>query len=146
MHRSGRRHRRGPLDLMVRPAATAEADTAPSPGGLPGSSASPAAEASEASSLAVSAGSATSGQRAPGPRLGIVVPRHRHDAVTRNRLKRRLREIGRRDVLPALRACGSSSRLLVRARPEAYKATHAELRETLVRFTEELCSGALSSD
>ncbi len=81
-----------------------------------------------------------------GPRLGIVVPRHRKSAVTRNRLKRRLREIGRRDLLPGLRACGSDARVLVRARPEAYDATHAELRETLVRFTEELCSGALSLD
>lgn len=36
---------------------------------------------------------------APG-RLGIVVPKHGHSAVERNRLKRRLREIVRTEALP----------------------------------------------
>lgn len=81
----------------------------------------------------------------PGPRLGIVVPRHRHSIVERNRLRRRLREIGRRDLLPGLRDCGAGYDVLVRARPEAYTATFAELRRVLVRFTEELCSGELPS-
>lgn len=79
------------------------------------------------------------------PRFGAVVPRHRHNIVERNRLRRRLREIGRRDVLPGLRACGSRTDVLVRARPEAYAASFAELRHALVRFTEELCSGASHS-
>jgi hypothetical protein len=39
-------------------------------------------------------------------RFGTIVPKHRRTIVERNRLRRRLREIGRRDVLPALRACG----------------------------------------
>ncbi len=80
-----------------------------------------------------------------GPRLGIVVPRHRHSVVERNLLRRRLREIGRRDLLPGLRNCGAGYDVLVRARPEAYTATFAELRRVLVRFTEELCSGELPS-
>ena len=36
-------------------------------------------------------------------RIGIVVPRHQHSAVDRNRLKRRLRELARLELLPALR-------------------------------------------
>ncbi|CAN5762141.1 hypothetical protein BH23GEM11_BH23GEM11_12240 [soil metagenome] len=79
------------------------------------------------------------------PRFGAVVPKHRHNIVERNRLRRRLREIGRREVLPGLRACGSGVDILVRARPEAYAASFAELRHALVRFTEELCSGASHS-
>jgi ribonuclease P protein component len=79
------------------------------------------------------------------PRFGAVVPKHRHTIVERNRLRRRLREIGRREVLPGLRACGSRVDILVRARPEAYAASFAELRHALVRFTEELCSGVSHS-
>lgn len=79
------------------------------------------------------------------PRLGIVVPRHRHSAVERNRLRRRLREIGRRELLPGLIACGVHPRILIRARPQAYDVSFSELRESLARFTEVLCSGKLPS-
>jgi ribonuclease P protein component len=75
-------------------------------------------------------------------RLGLVVPKHRQTAVARNRLKRRLREIGRTRMLPALEAGGLALDLLVRARPEAYSAAFDELREELDRVVEELCSGA----
>ena len=34
------------------------------------------------------------------PRLAVIVPRLQETAVKRNRLRRRLREIGRRSVLP----------------------------------------------
>ena len=34
------------------------------------------------------------------PRVGFIVPRHGHSAVERNRLRRRLREIARREWLP----------------------------------------------
>lgn len=74
------------------------------------------------------------------PRLGLVVPNHRQKIVRRNRLKRRLREIGRMIVLPALRADGPVVDLLVRARPEAYGASFAQLREELAAVVEELCS------
>ena len=60
-------------------------------------------------------------------RLAVIVPRHRHTAVERNRLRRRLREILRRDVLPALPPLD----LVVRARDEAYRATFDELRTAL---------------
>jgi ribonuclease P protein component len=76
------------------------------------------------------------------PRWGVVVPKHRHEIVERNRVKRRLREVGRTVVLPALRNCGVALDVLVRARPEAYTASYAELRHDLLALTEELCSRA----
>lgn len=75
------------------------------------------------------------------PRLGVVVPKHRRSIAERNRLRRRLREIGRVEVLPRLRASGRSLDLLVRARAEAYDASFQVLRSELVDFTEGLCSG-----
>jgi RNase P protein component len=60
------------------------------------------------------------------------VPRHRQTAVDRNRLKRRLRELVRIELLPSLRALPSPVRAAVdvsiRARREAYGATVDELR------------------
>jgi ribonuclease P protein component len=57
------------------------------------------------------------------------VPRYKHSAVDRNRLKRRLREIGRRSILPDL----PPLELVIRARPEAYGASFAELDGELRR-------------
>ena len=76
------------------------------------------------------------------PRLGVVVPKHKRGIVERNRLKRRLREIGRTVVLPALRNSGAALDVLLRARPEAYAAPYDELRHDLQALTEELCSRA----
>ncbi|CAN5781936.1 ribonuclease P protein component [soil metagenome] len=73
-------------------------------------------------------------------RVGIVVPRHRQKVVRRNLLKRRLREIARTLLLPRLNASGTSLDLLVRARPEAYTTDFQELRDQLVKATEEICS------
>jgi ribonuclease P protein component len=74
--------------------------------------------------------------------MGMVVPKYRESGVARNRLKRRLREIGRRELLP--RALGGERQVdfLIRARREAYAASFAELREELVGWMEELCSRA----
>jgi ribonuclease P protein component len=60
--------------------------------------------------------------------------------VARNLLKRRLREIGRRRLLPALRGAGVGLDVLVRARPQAYEADFADLREQLDGLTKRLCS------
>lgn len=60
-------------------------------------------------------------------RTGIIVPRHQSSAVARNRLRRRLREILRRDVLPALPPID----LVVRAKRAAYAASFAALRAEL---------------
>jgi ribonuclease P protein component len=56
-----------------------------------------------------------------------VVPRHQHSAVDRNRLKRRLREIVRVELLPALRAQPAVD-VAIRARHQAYAAELDSLR------------------
>lgn len=73
-------------------------------------------------------------------RLGLVIPKHRRNAVQRNRLKRRLREIGRTAILPVLDRSGLSLDVMIRARPEAYSASFAELRDELERIVEGICS------
>lgn len=74
------------------------------------------------------------------PRLGVVVPRAGRRIVERNRLKRRLREIGRIRVLPTLFRAGRREDVLVRARPLAYEATWAELESELMGVVEGICS------
>jgi ribonuclease P protein component len=78
-------------------------------------------------------------------RWGAVVPKHRHRVVERNRLKRRLREIGRTEVLPRLRERGCLVDVLVRTRREAYGASFHVLRHELMEVAESLCSVPLSS-
>jgi ribonuclease P protein component len=75
-------------------------------------------------------------------RLGIVVPKHGRRIVDRNRLKRRLREIGRRDVLPELQAGGFQVDVLVRARSQAYGAGFEVLNREVREAVEGLCSDA----
>ena len=58
------------------------------------------------------------------PRVGIIVPRHGRSAVDRNRLKRRLREIIRQDVLTAERGLD----IILKAAPGAYAVPFAALR------------------
>ena len=62
-------------------------------------------------------------------RLAVIVPRHRHTAVLRNKLRRRIREIGRRQVLPTL---SDATDIAVRARPSAYEASFETLRREIV--------------
>jgi len=81
---------------------------------------------------------------APAPaqhsRFGAIVPKYGHRVVDRNRVRRRLREIGRIEVLPRLRNAGQALDVLVRARPGAYDATFSHLRAELTNLTERLCS------
>jgi ribonuclease P protein component len=79
---------------------------------------------------------------APFARLGVVVPKHKRRIVDRNRVKRRLREIGRSVLLPALRNRGLRLNVLLRARPETYTASFAQLRDEVAALTEQLCSRA----
>ena len=58
-------------------------------------------------------------------RLAVIVPLHRETAVRRNRLRRQLREIGRRAVLPCLAA---ATDLVVRARALVAPAVTAPSR------------------
>lgn len=51
-------------------------------------------------------------------RVGIIVPKHKHTGVERNRLKRRLRELVRTRLLPGLAAVD----VVIRAMPHAYDA------------------------
>lgn len=67
-------------------------------------------------------------------RLGLIVPRHQSSAVARNRLRRRLREILRRDVLRNL----PSVDLVIRAKRSAYTASFAVLRAELTGAVETL--------
>jgi ribonuclease P protein component len=77
-------------------------------------------------------------------RIGIIVPRHQHSAVDRNRLKRRLRELARTVLLPALRDRPATD-LAIRARREAYSAEFAGLREDIVAIARQLGAGELPS-
>jgi ribonuclease P protein component len=67
-------------------------------------------------------------------RLGLIVPRHQSSAARRNRLRRRLREILRRDVLRVL----PSVDLVIRAKRSAYGASFAVLRSELTGAVETL--------
>ena len=70
------------------------------------------------------------------PRVGFIVPKHKQTSVARNRLKRRLREIVRRRLLPTLPPID----LVVRARPEAYGATYDALETDLGRGSAKLAT------
>ena len=68
------------------------------------------------------------------PRVGFVVPKHGQSNVARNRLKRRLREIARLELLPALPPVD----VVIRARREAYDARFDALAAQLARAGERL--------
>ena len=61
-------------------------------------------------------------------RLGIIVPLYSHSVAERNRLKRRVREVMRRLVLP--RAAGSYD-IVVKARRSAYALDYGGIREVI---------------
>jgi len=75
------------------------------------------------------------------PRVAIVVPKHGHTAVRRNRLKRQLRELARIEILPSR----ASRDILFRARREAYGADFPELREAVTRVAAALGAGGAST-
>lgn len=64
-------------------------------------------------------------------RIGLIVAKHRSTAVARNRLRRRLREIWRRELQQTLGPCD----LVIRVRREAYGASFAELRAELLAWS-----------
>lgn len=70
-------------------------------------------------------------------RVGFVVPKYKHTAVDRNRLKRRLRELVRLRVLPRWRgrtAPARSADVVVRAMPSAYRMGMSELTTRVDRM------------
>lgn len=73
------------------------------------------------------------------------MPKHGGTAARRNELKRRLREIGRVEILPRLEQARAGVDVLVRARKEAYGAGFHELRDELIQFTESRWQSTSSS-
>ena len=69
-----------------------------------------------------------------GPRIGFIVPRFKHSAVARNRVKRRLRELARLTMLPT----GMSADIVLRIRPEAYSASFASLAADIAHAMKQL--------
>jgi ribonuclease P protein component len=69
------------------------------------------------------------------PRMGLIVPRFQATAVARNRLRRRLKELWRREV----QAVQPAFDLLVRARREAYSASYDALRAELQGWRDATC-------
>ncbi len=73
----------------------------------------------------------------------MIVPRYGHSAVERNRLRRRVKEIARREWLSAAREReGEPERhldVLIRARREAYESSFDELRGILLERLERPC-------
>ncbi|MFI5228244.1 MAG: ribonuclease P protein component [Gemmatimonadales bacterium] len=77
-------------------------------------------------------------------RVGIVVPKHQHSVVDRNRLKRRLRELARTELLPRI-ADAASVDVVIRARHEAYGAAFAALGAD-VRIVADRLAGAAETE
>ena len=67
-------------------------------------------------------------------RVGLIVPRFRQSAVSRNRVKRRLRELTRTRLLPA----DVAADIVIRIRPEAYHAAFAALGTDVDRILVQL--------
>jgi ribonuclease P protein component len=66
------------------------------------------------------------------PRIGLIVPKFQSNAVARNRLRRQLKEIWRRDLQAEL----PPGDLVVRARREAYRAGFDALQAELRHWSE----------
>jgi ribonuclease P protein component len=66
--------------------------------------------------------------------MGLIVPKFQSTAVARNRLRRRLKEIWRRELQVDL----SAQDVIIRARREAYAASFAGLRGELLTWREGL--------
>lgn len=62
--------------------------------------------------------------------MGLIVPRFQETAVARNRLRRRLREVWRREIMNFQPAWD----VLVRARRESYSASFDTLRSELLAW------------
>jgi ribonuclease P protein component len=62
--------------------------------------------------------------------MGLIVPKFQSGAVARNRLRRRLRELWRREMMESL----PSWDVVIRARREAYAAGFRELRAELLAW------------
>lgn len=75
------------------------------------------------------------------PRVGIIVPLHKHGAVARNRVKRRLRELSRQALLPAL-AARAPVDVVMRAMPSAYSSGFDDLASDVARIADRLAKAS----
>ncbi len=75
-------------------------------------------------------------------RIGLIVPKFQSTAVARNRLRRRLREIWRRELQSVLPA----GDLLIRARREAYGASFPALKDQLVTWSRQAVGPAVKDE
>lgn len=64
------------------------------------------------------------------PRMGLIVPKFQSTAVARNRLRRRLKELWRRELMGTV----PDWDVVLRARREAYQAEFAALRAQLLEW------------
>jgi ribonuclease P protein component len=64
------------------------------------------------------------------PRVGLIVPKYQSGAVARNRLRRRLKEVWRRELVQGVPAWD----VVIRARREAYGAAFAVLKGELLTW------------
>jgi len=73
-------------------------------------------------------------------RIGFIVPKHGHSSVERNRLKRRLRELGRLQLLPVTRIDSPDTAIdvVMRVQPGAYRLEHLALRSEVELLSERL--------
>ena len=74
-------------------------------------------------------------------RVGWIVPKYKHGSVERNRVKRRLREVVRLDLLPVLPPCD----VVIRALPMAYERDWTTFRAELQRALRKLVVPAPAS-
>lgn len=65
-------------------------------------------------------------------RVGLIVPLHGQTAVKRNRLKRRLRELVRQELLPQ----EASADVVIRCRSSAYNRNFTDLHREILRVRE----------
>jgi ribonuclease P protein component len=73
------------------------------------------------------------------PRVGFVIPKYKHSGVDRNRLKRRLRELVRLDLLPVL----GSVDVVLRVAPVAYTRDFEVLRQEVLQVARTLAHASL---
>lgn len=71
----------------------------------------------------------------PQPRIGLIVPKHKHPAVDRNRLRRRLRELIRIQLLPHF----TRGDALIRAKSDAYGVPFSSLRTEIDSIRAWIC-------
>jgi ribonuclease P protein component len=72
----------------------------------------------------------------PFARVGFIVPKYKHNSVERNRLKRRLRELVRTELLPALRPMD----VVLRVAPHAYQRDFDALRDEIRKAARQLAT------